>query len=117
MTQTNTDYLLQIAPAATDRTYGLPAGNDSGGNFDDHLSQFRTSPVNDFQTRSGVQRSEKDRYERDDQPSNTSDSRQVNQDGDASARAQSSHSGQDDTADAVNRSRPSTKQSDNEEHE
>ena len=42
MTQTNTDYLLQITPAVTDRTYAAPSANGGTDRFDDHLSQAAT---------------------------------------------------------------------------
>jgi hypothetical protein len=59
MTQTNTDYLLQITPAV-DRTYGAAGANADAGGFDDHLSQAATLSGN------GSQRTDTARNERDD---------------------------------------------------
>src|SRR3954470_18787951 len=112
MTQTNTDYLLQIAPAMTDRSYGVPAANDSAGKFDDHLSQAATTSLYDSQIRTGMQRTETARYERSDQSSNTNTSKQGNRDGDTSSRSQSSQPVQDEPSDVVSGSRPSENQSD-----
>src|SRR2546423_7178626 len=41
MTQTNTDYLLQVAAPVTDRAYSASSAGDTGS-FNDHLSQAST---------------------------------------------------------------------------
>src|SRR4051812_22913484 len=74
MTQTSTDYLLQVTTAVTDRTCSATPANGDAGKFDDHLSQAAT--VSDDGSRNlgcSSQRTETARYEHDDRSWNGGD--------------------------------------------
>jgi flagellar hook-length control protein FliK len=118
MTQTNTDYLLQITPAVTDRTYGAAAANDDGGKFDDHLSQAAMCSGEDSSNRgSSSQRIDTASHERDDRSWNTSASNRSNNDSGTSISSQTSPADQEQSADAVSGSKPPAEDADDDKHE
>src|SRR4051812_29967756 len=117
MTQTNTDYLLQVTTAVTDRTYGVPAANDAG-KFDDHLTQAASFSDKDANNRSGSQRTESARYERDDRSWNDSGASKADKENTGSSKAsQTSPTVQDEADDAVSGQTSSTEKPDGDEHE
>ncbi len=118
MTQTNTDYLLQITPAVTDRTYGATATNDDAGKFDDHLSQAATFAGDDFHNRgSSSQRTDTARYDRDDRSWNTSASKPINSDSGSAPFSQTSATDPEQSADAVSGPKSPAEDADGDEHE
>jgi flagellar hook-length control protein FliK len=66
MTQTNTDFLFQITPAATDRAYPPAGASDDAARFDDHLSQASTYSSDSSRNGGTSPRTETARYDRDD---------------------------------------------------
>jgi flagellar hook-length control protein FliK len=118
MTQTNTDYLLQITPAATDRTFAATGANGDAGRFDDHLSQAATSSSDDSHSRdSSSQRAETARYDRHDRSWNTGASNASSRDDGSSSQTLSADHEQ--PADVVSGSKPSSENAnlDNQDNE
>src|SRR6185295_3088869 len=117
MTQTNTDYLLQITPAVTDRPYGATVPNDGVGRFDDHLSQAATFSGDDSRNRgSSSQRTDTARYDRDDRSWSTGASKPSNHDSDNSPSSPRSLVDHGQTDETVSESKPPVKAADCDEH-
>jgi hypothetical protein len=115
MTQTNTDYLLQITPAV-DRTYGAAAASDEPGGFNDHLSQAASFSGDDFQNlSSGSQRTDTARDGRNDSQWNTRDFKPSSRDGGNTITSQTSRTDDEESADTVSGSKPAIEEADNDD--
>src|SRR6267154_2261901 len=99
MTQTNTDFLLQITPAV-DCTYGATGASADAGGFDDHLSQAATLSGDDSRNLgSGSQRTDTARSERDDRSWNTEDFKPSSHDDGKITSSQTPQSDQEESKD------------------
>jgi flagellar hook-length control protein FliK len=116
MTQTNTEYLLQIIPAV-DRTYGAAGANDDAGAFDDHLSQAATLSGDESRFASGSQRTDSARTERDEPSWNTSDFKPNSREGASTTSSPTSSSAQEESADQVSESKPASEDAERDEHD
>src|SRR5215211_5774312 len=117
MTQTNTDYLLQITPAV-DRTYGATGVSDDAGVFGDHLSQAATlSGYDSHNLNNGSQQTDTACKACDDRPWSTDDFQPISQDGGNTATSQTSPPDQEESTDKVSGSKPAIEDADSDEHD
>jgi flagellar hook-length control protein FliK len=117
MTQTNTDYLLQITPAA-DRAYGAAGANDDAGGFDNHLSQATTLSGGDSRNRSsGSKRTDTSRDERDEPQWNTGDFKSTSHNADSTTTSQTPPSEQEESTDKASGSTPTIEDTKDDEHD
>ncbi len=118
MTQTNTDYLLQITTAVTDRTYGAPAANDGADKFNDHLSQAATVSGDGFPIRSSsLQRTDTARYGNNDSSWTTSGSKQNDHSSDNSTSSRPAPTEHDESPGAVREPNSAADDSDVDSHQ
>jgi flagellar hook-length control protein FliK len=117
MTQTTTDYLLQVAAPVTDRAYSASSAND-GGRFNDHLSQASTLTGDDSRNNGKDSlRSDSAHYDGDERSWNTSPPEASSHDSGNSTSIPTPLSKQDESVTAASGAKASVADTGRDEHD